>query len=297
MTQPQPGWYPDPADPARQRYWAGDAWTAETRALAPDSPAVAPMPAHTDPYARYAQGATNTAPYAPQPDQAMPAYPPAASQTHYTQQFAGHGPTTADGVPLSGWWWRVLASVIDSLVLGVLAAIYMPFIPNLRSGLSDWTNDLFDWAFQGSADPNTMPLLSDPSYHLATAFTTYTVVSLVVTCVYVIVMLSLTGATLGMLACGLRVVPVDKGLAPRRLPLAPVLLRLVFYTLIPQALSLIGLISMLHATSWTSMSATSPFSAIGSVYMLINVLWAAWDKKRQCLHDKAARTQVIRPVR
>ena len=296
MTQPQPGWYPDPADPARQRYWAGDAWTADTRNTgAPDSqPASPAVPSsQTDPYARYAQGATQT--YQPSSYQALPAYTPAAHPQH-TPQYTGAAPTTADGVPLSGWWWRVLATIIDSLVLGVIGAIYMPLIPNLRSGAVAWEQDFANWLSQGSTDPTTIPFPFDPSYHLTNAYITFTVVSLIVTCVYVIVMLSLAGATLGMLACGLRVVPVDKGQAPRRLPLVPVLLRLVFYTLIPQGLSLIGLTTVLHSTSWTSMN-SSPLSTIALVYMLINVLWPLWDKKRQCIHDKAARTQVIRPIR
>jgi len=28
MTLPPPGWYPDPEQPARQRWWSGDKWTA-----------------------------------------------------------------------------------------------------------------------------------------------------------------------------------------------------------------------------------------------------------------------------
>ena len=30
-TQPAPGWYPDPSNPAYQRYWDGHAWTVVTR--------------------------------------------------------------------------------------------------------------------------------------------------------------------------------------------------------------------------------------------------------------------------
>ena len=30
------------------------------------------------------------------------------------------GPTTADGQPLAGWWWRVLAYVVDTVVLSVV---------------------------------------------------------------------------------------------------------------------------------------------------------------------------------
>lgn len=35
-TQPEAGWYPDPADPARLRWWDGAAWTEDvTDAQAP----------------------------------------------------------------------------------------------------------------------------------------------------------------------------------------------------------------------------------------------------------------------
>lgn len=38
MTQPMPGWYPDPSDPAKQIYWDGKAWTQ------PYAPISAPLP-------------------------------------------------------------------------------------------------------------------------------------------------------------------------------------------------------------------------------------------------------------
>ena len=31
--------------------------------------------------------------------------------------------TTADGVPLAGWWWRVLAAVIDNVLLSTVVTI------------------------------------------------------------------------------------------------------------------------------------------------------------------------------
>jgi uncharacterized RDD family membrane protein YckC len=33
---------------------------------------------------------------------------------------------------------------------------------------------------------------------------------------------------------------------------------------------------------------------IGSIFSLLNTLWLTWDRRRQCLHDKAARTIVIK---
>ena len=40
---------------------------------------------------------------------------------------------TADGVPLSGWWWRVLAMLIDGLIVGIIAAAAE--LPDLRPAL------------------------------------------------------------------------------------------------------------------------------------------------------------------
>ena len=33
------------------------------------------------------------------------------------------GPTTPDGVPLAGWWWRVLAYIVDGFVVAIPNAI------------------------------------------------------------------------------------------------------------------------------------------------------------------------------
>ncbi|MHA0285242.1 Ltp family lipoprotein [Mycobacterium sp. C3-094] len=40
MTQPRAGWYPDPADPSRQRYFDGTTWTENYAPFGPPLPAV-----------------------------------------------------------------------------------------------------------------------------------------------------------------------------------------------------------------------------------------------------------------
>ena len=37
--------------------------------------------------------------------------------------------------------------------------------------------------------------------------------------------------------------------------------------------------------------------ALSGLYTLLNYLWPLWDDKKQAIHDKIARTNVIRPVR
>jgi len=47
MTTPQPGWYTDPGDPTRQRWWDGERWTdhtTEPAAQPPPGPALPPPP-------------------------------------------------------------------------------------------------------------------------------------------------------------------------------------------------------------------------------------------------------------
>ncbi len=65
-TTPDPGWYPDPDDASRARYWDGQAWTDRTRALEtgaaqPDAPepAAAKTRAAAAPPTRPARGAND----------------------------------------------------------------------------------------------------------------------------------------------------------------------------------------------------------------------------------------------
>ena len=280
MTQPQPGWYPDPADPARQRYWAGDSWTAETRNL--DAAHPLPPAPPVDPYANYAAGATG----APQPVGATPYYqgPVGAVQL---------GPTTLDGVPLASFGWRLLAWILDGLLMGIIGMVVAYLMPGLVSGMQHYLTDVFNTATSGGV---TAPSMWDPTYGIAKALLLYQTVALVINCLYIILMLSRVGATVGQLACGLRVVPVDQGQRRGGLPMPNVIMRLLFFTLLPTALN-IGSMAMLSSSNTATSSAATLVSMCGMVYLLLAGLWVAWDPKRQGLHDKFAHTQVVRPLR
>src|SRR4029450_9686829 len=94
------GWYPDPVNPAQERYWDGWQWSRNTRPRT-DSPSVSYRQA---PYASYP--ASN----APRPPLGY-----AGPRTGSVQATM-----TADGVPLASWWWRGLAVLIGN---GILPAI------------------------------------------------------------------------------------------------------------------------------------------------------------------------------
>ena len=280
MTQPQPGWYPDPADPSRHRYWAGDAWTAETRQIeatpAPTTPAFIPT---TDPYASFSVAKAGPVPVLKPGTIPPTAHPQAMGQVQ--------GVTTADGVRLAGWWWRVLATILDSVLLGVVMMFIVQAIPNLMTGLQSWMSDVLSGALNAAG---TIPAFTDAAYGLERPMMIYLVISLLVSCLYAFVMLKLAGATLGQLACGLRVVPTDVGQHRGGLPTGTVLARTGMYTVIPQAISLISTALMFA----NDQSMLSTILSVASLYPVLNALWGAWDSKRQCWHDKVAHTQVVR---
>lgn len=56
MSNPMPGWYPDPEDPRRQRFWDGTRWTDARAFPAVMSGGATPV---TDPTAEKAQRSTN----------------------------------------------------------------------------------------------------------------------------------------------------------------------------------------------------------------------------------------------
>ena len=243
------GWYPDPLDPARERYWDGWQWSRNTRVA--EGPA---QPAH--PYAGVPTGA---GPYG-----SVPAgHHGGAPATNAARQVA----TTADGVPLAGWWWRALAGLVDALITGIVAGLLtLPLYRGMFAALSTFYSDTLRAAQTGGPPPPT------PSF--ATMITggeqlLVVLVTLAVGLAYHLPLLRARGATVGMLACGLRVVPLDEGRSTDRLSWSRVLVRTVLWVL-PWSLSL-----------W--------------ILTVADALLPLWHPRRQTLHDLAARTQVVRP--
>ena len=364
---PPTGWYPDPADAQRQRFWDGTSWTAETRPLNPEPAAPQPLYPATPAYGQNTPGYPAQAPAAPDaPDAqpqydassqppygtpapsaystpapgaysapaqpstpAAPTYPPAGSLPWNAAPAPGHaapapiataspayppagsngytgtpapgmpvastppvypgagsngymgtpapggynpsamtvGPKTADGVPLAGWWWRVLASLVDSAILGIVyGAILIPTL--FRSMLNATTSDT-----------DTTTLFSQ----IGTDEAKFSLLFAVIMLVYALIMLCWKGATLGQLICRLRVVPIGQGQRQGGLPVAKALSRVIAYFVLCNGLGAMFL--LVGATG---------LSGVWSLVGLLDVLWALWDPKKQTLHDKIASTQVIR---
>ena len=234
-----PGWHPDPVppqqgQPAQLRYWDGTRWTEHT--------APAQQPAATQQYA------------------APPVYggpKPAA--------------TTPDGVPLAGWWQRVLALVLDAILLGIVGGIVaLPWVRDVWHIYSDWFDDaLRANDVVGGTNIDTAQLQRDLFKPLAIIGS----INLALGFVYHVGFLMWKQATPGKLVVGLRVRLRE---TPGPMPIGTVLLRWL-------GQFAIGIVSVI------------PFlSTIGGIYSLLDYLWPLWDDKKQAVHDKIAKTNVVR---
>jgi uncharacterized RDD family membrane protein YckC len=241
------GWYPDPLDGLRERYWDGWQWSRNTREAEGAAMLRQPVavPTAPGPY-----GAPPAGPYGPGP---VPAP---------RRQAA----LTADGVPLAGWWWRALAGLLDALVVGTVSGLLtLPFYREILTALSAYWSDAFRAAQAGGAappPPNIAAMISGGDQLLVMLLT------FAVGMAYHLPFLRTRGATPGLLACGLRVVPVDEGRSRTPLTWSCVLVRALLWVL-PGALSL-------------------------RILTVADVLVPLWHPKRQTLHDLAARTQVVK---
>ena len=193
------------------------------------------------------------------------------------------GPTTPDGERLAGWWWRVLASVIDGVILGITSNLLtLPVQADMQSELNDITDRYLDSSPGGTMDFSTFWDESMDVYrdHLVGLL----VVPFLFSLAYLVGFLRWKGATPGKLICGLRVRLRER---PGTLPWSTIAVRLGVLTVLPSAILVVGLLSGSNA-----MLVFCYLAAMG--FYAVNVLWAAGNSRRQTLHDIAAGTNVVR---
>ena len=267
MSQ-QAGWYDDPENAENLRYWDGVQWTNHVspkqkpnleqagRNLQADAAAQATGPSNASPWGQQAQQQWGQAPQDT----------PAAGQQWQPmpgQGYAGQGygapserDQTPDGQPLAGWGARLVARILDTFLLAAVMGFLAPTI----AGVPDF------WQRYAEAVVNPEDILTLPE-DLARGMFRITIASVVLGLLYETVTTSMLGGTLGKLALGLRVRLRETA---GNLGWGPSAIRAAIWNL-PQLVN-----------------------TIGSLFVLLNGLWPLWDPKRQALHDKAARTNVVR---
>lgn len=244
------GWYPDPVDAAQERYWDGWQWSRNTRPR--ESSSRRPAPARIGGFGaeRVIDGG--------RPVDAAPLPGTAATRPV---------PRTSDGVPLAGWWWRVLAVVIDNMITSTLTAIILgPIYLKLVKSVSEILAAILAAARAGQTTP---PPVAITELLSARDQLIVLVVSLAVQMVYLAGFWRWKAATPGKLVCGLRIVPFDQGRSRERLPWRAILVRAAIWVL-PEA------------SNWLL-----PLRFIDALYPLFN-------PQRLAIHDLAARTQVVK---
>jgi uncharacterized RDD family membrane protein YckC len=257
MTQTPPGWYQDPGAPPgaapHVRYWDGSAWTH-----------------HVQP-----------APGAPPVYGAPPAYPTPAYGATPTPIVTW--PTTPDGERLAGWWWRVLASVLDGVFLGIaVQLISLPVQVDVQRELNDLNDRYLNTTPGGTIDFSAFSsgFLDVYRDHIVGLLLVPTVFSLA----YFVGFLRWKGATPGKLICGLRVRLRER---PGRLPWSTIGVRTLVQTILPWFALIAGVLS-------GSVAAAALLYLAAMTFYVVDALWAAGSKKRQALHDIAARTNVVK---
>lgn len=266
MTNPPAGWYPDPAPdtvPSRLRYWDGARWTEHLHDPEP-APQPQPVPSYPDP-------SSGPGPYpgAYGTGGQYPAYPQAQAQPY---GVAPARKATPDGVPLSGWWFRVLARLLDAVVLLPLYVLaVVPIVASQWDELSQWWDDAMYAADHNLSSP-PLPALFDVTTGPGLALI---LTILAVNMLWEVLFLAWKQATPGKLIVGLRV----RRRSSPDLPWSSIVRRVGFVV----GLGLLGQLPIIGVL----------FALAG----LLDYLWPLWDSKNQALHDKVAGTNVVRPER
>lgn len=299
MTQPA-GWYDDPQDPSALRYWDGVEWTRHT------SPKQRPGMEQAGGGQQQGQGTQGApqgggqhggwgqqgqqgqgqqgspgygqpGPYGQPGQQGYPTYP-GYGQGGGGPMSGGYGPgygpavpSTPDGQRLAGWWARAGARIIDAIIVGVLVAVLGLTVvsPGLVEAYSSWMEDIF--ASFETMEPGTAP--PEMPAEIQSGMARLSIFSAVLAVAYEALLLRFFNATLGKLALGLRVRLREQ---PGQLPWVAAIVR----TLVANVNSVLGWVPFVGVL-------TLPFT-------LLNYLWPLWDDKKQALHDKAARTNVVK---
>jgi len=197
--------------------------------------------------------------------------PAAPATPAYQQTYQPVGPpTTPDGVPLAGWGVRLGAYLLDGLfLLPFMILVSVPFWGRIGDAFGDYWDDLRASTDQGADAPSATSLQSD----LAGTFLAIGLLTVLISLIYHVGFLMWKQATPGKLLLGLR---VRRREVPGPMPLGTVLLRWLTQ-FGPSALGSIPFVGYFTG-----------------IYSLVDGLWPLWDSKRQALHDKAAKTNVVR---
>ena len=129
MSQPAPGWYPDPAGSQRLRWWSGGEWTEQFH----------DMPQQGAPVAQQMPADQTAGQYMPAQSQAptVSSDPYIPSGVAPQRGAAGMGPQAGDAAPKSGRGW-VIGAIVSVLLMVVFFGTMVYAGIQLRAQNVEW---------------------------------------------------------------------------------------------------------------------------------------------------------------
>jgi uncharacterized RDD family membrane protein YckC len=197
-----------------------------------------------------------------QPGYGSPGPPPHGTYQPCPGTGYQYGP--GQDATLAEWWQRLLARIIDAAVILVLASpFWLPPFATYAHRIQDVQN-----LYHGDvSSPAAQTAISVAGSRLLGSLLLAGIAGALITMAYDWIQHGLWGKTLGKRAVGTMVVTAD---TRSKISGGAAGGRAAVYAL-PSAIPIIG-----------------------TLFAAVNELWLLWDKRRQCLHDKAARTVVIK---
>jgi uncharacterized RDD family membrane protein YckC len=260
----QPGYGQPPGQPGYGQPPGQPGYGQSAYAPPPGQPGYA-QPAYGPPSGPPGYAQPTGQPGYPQPGYGQPGYGQPAPYGSPYQPYPGTGyGYQAKDPSLAEWWQRLLARIIDGLVLSVLIIpLWLPAFSSLINKLRNINN-------QYAANPNS-PAAQAAIRHVTGQFFgqifLVVIAGLAIALAYDWLQHGLWGQTLGKRAMGTMVVTAD---TRSKISVGAAGGRAAVYVL----------------------PSLVPF--VGGLFALLNELWLLWDQQRQCLHDKAAHTVVIK---
>jgi uncharacterized RDD family membrane protein YckC len=257
-SQPPPGGEWQPPD---QPHGAAQGPPPGTPGQAPGAPGQPYGVAPGQPYG-VAPGQTYGTPGQPygapgQPYGAYQAYPGSAAGTGYRVKDPA----------LAEWWQRLLARIIDGIIVGILfISLWIPFLISLFHRIQRLSNQYPDLTQPGAQQALNNSLRQMMSGYIGT-FLLIGLSGAVIYFFYDWLQHGLWGQTIGKRALGTKVVTAQ-GHTP--ITGSSACGRAAVFALVPAVPS------------------------VGGLFFLLDSLWLTWDPRRQCLHDKAASTVVVK---
>ncbi|MFC7431562.1 MULTISPECIES: RDD family protein [unclassified Agrococcus] len=265
----EPGWYQDPfgTSPEDRRYWDGETWlaTQQVQPAQAEAPG-APVQQQPEPFSGQPYGGQ---PYGGQPHEQRGGWGERPAVGGWGQPASDDDRIrTPDGVELASWGRRFAAYAIDwavlgvvSLVLGAVLGIWGAFVELFEASAGASEAEVMD-AFQGFVAANTGALLA------------FSMLQLAASGLYHVGLTATRGRTIGKRAVGIRVRLREREGLPIWRAAA---LRWLAHFALPNLLS-----------------GVPGLGFVAGIFPVVDGLWPIWDARRQAIHDKLAKTSVVR---